>query len=345
MKKNEDLLLVGKVQQFHDMTGKRIAYTAKHFGLNWHTCKRMLRLDGTTFRSSSTQKPTDERIACRRRLVYRLASRTSYKGNHEFALYPSASAIRSALADHVYNVSNSTVLRDLHKQGFRCRVRKRVPVNDPAVHVKRLTFAREMLSKPSNYLKRIIFSDEHVMSTNDHSHRQQWVRKNDRVLPRERKRVQNVPRIAVWGAIGAEFKGPLVVFPSQDRENNPFRLTAETYVRRCLSAVAASVVQNKRILQHDGARPHVAASVGLYTNRKNLEVLKNWPPYSPDLNPIEELWSHMNSKVAQMHPTTQAELVECANKVWISFTQSEINQFATSFEHKLQRCRDKLGRC
>ena len=32
------------------------------------------------------------------------------------------------------------------------------------------------------------------------------------------------------------------------------------------------------------------------------KLLKNWPPYSPDLNPIEHFWFHLKELVYELHP-------------------------------------------
>lgn len=33
-----------------------------------------------------------------------------------------------------------------------------------------------------------------------------------------------------------------------------------------------------------------------------FNMLKNWPPYLPDLNPIEHLWFHLKELVYELHP-------------------------------------------
>ena len=48
--------------------------------------------------------------------------------------------------------------------------------------------------------------------------------------------------------------------------------------------------------QHDNARPHVARVCRDFLNQNNVQVL-DWPPYRPDLNPIEHLWDALDMRV------------------------------------------------
>ncbi|GBN48947.1 Transposable element Tc3 transposase [Araneus ventricosus] len=48
--------------------------------------------------------------------------------------------------------------------------------------------------------------------------------------------------------------------------------------------------------QHDNAPTHTSSATKNYLNSKNFTVLE-WPPMSPDLNPIEKLWGIMFRKV------------------------------------------------
>ena len=45
-----------------------------------------------------------------------------------------------------------------------------------------------------------------------------------------------------------------------------------------------------------------------FFQENGFQLLENWPPQSPDLNIIENLWNYMKLKIREKHPTTVKEL-------------------------------------
>ena len=66
-------------------------------------------------------------------------------------------------------------------------------------------------------------------------------------------------------------------------------MTAVRYRGDILRPVAVPFVQQRQlILQQDNARPHVARVCRDFLANNNIVPLE-WPPYDPDLFPIEHL--------------------------------------------------------
>lgn len=269
----------------------------------------------------------------RRAKVINLAKLTIKKGCRTFPLYPSARAIALALPDGL-KCSKMTVIRDLHSANFRCFVRKKVPTADNNVIRKRLKFARECLRNPP---VRLHFSDEHFISTNDHTSRLQWVQRRKDLLPRERKRIHNVPHIQVWACVGKNFKSPLVFLKEGERLNN------ETYKTKCLARVLTSI--RGCTFQQDGARAHTHRSVQPFVASHGVKLLEDWPPYSPDLNIIEELWPTLNEGIAKRCPQSLDELRQAAQDAWKEIPMRVVNAFVLSFTDKLKACVQNGGAC
>ncbi len=337
-------LLIGRIQaDFVHL--KSINAVAKHYGLNWRTIYRAIHYKGRLPRAA---RFIPGHVLRRRKLVKELARKRVTCNGRPYPIHGSATSIQQALHKKGLFTSKATVLRDLRRAQLVCRVRRRVPTREPAVHEKRRLFCASWLRRSKDH-KKVVFSDEHTVSINDHTSRTMWVAHEDEVLPRERRRLQNVPRIMVWAAVGIGFKSPIVLFPETaadgDGDHRSFRLNAEGYVRRCLSKVSPSLTSRGRIFQQDGAKPHQNSRVRSYLEKKGVDYIKDWPPYSPDLSFIELMWPLLNRHVAERHPATMQQLRNAVIAAWGSISQQDIDAICRGFKKKLQEVLGKSGRC
>ena len=95
---------------------------------------------------------------------------------------------------------------------------------------------------------------------------------------REVERFGDGGSVMVWGGISHGVKMPLVVIQGN--------LTAIRYLDQVLMPRVLPLVNAHNLtFQHDNERPHVARVCRDFLNQNNVQVL-DWPPYSPDLNPI-----------------------------------------------------------
>ena len=63
-----------------------------------------------------------------------------------------------------------------------------------------------------------------------------------------------------------------------------------------------TVLDADSIFMQDNARIHTAHVVIDWLEENGIEVI-NWPPYFPDLDPIENIWALLKKKIYDLEPS------------------------------------------
>ena len=113
----------------------------------------------------------------------------------------------------------------------------------------------------------------------------------------------------------------------------------------CLSKIKSQLQGADRIFVQDNARCHVAQNVTTYLNNNKINFISDWPPYSPDLNPIETVWAMLHHEVATAGGvTTREELEALVRRTWALLDQKKIDSIVLGFERKLTEVRATQGK-
>ena len=85
----------------------------------------------------------------------------------------------------------------------------------------------------------------------------------------------------------------------------------------------------------DNARPHRATIVAEFKARRGIQSLSSWPPYSPDLNPIENAWDYLGRRVQDRGVENLQQLAVMLQKEWDSMPQQYIDTLVGSMRRRI----------
>jgi transposase len=145
-----------------------------------------------------------------------------------------------------------------------------------------------------------------------------------------------------WGAIKYNLKSNLVPL-NGDPDAPKGGFTARLYVE-LLEEYLPTLLDFDSIFMQDNAPIHTARLVTDYLLIEGVEVLV-WPPYSPDMNPIENLWHWLKDQMHKRYPELATlperlqsidRLVEIAEELWESIPEEMINNLIDSMPRKVE---------
>ena len=116
-------------------------------------------------------------------------------------------------------------------------------------------------------------------------------------------------RLNVWCAISPRGKVAIHVFDKT--------LKSKVYVdilRTCLIPGADHLYPNGWLFQQDKHPVHTSDESSRFINRE-IDLI-DWPTYSSDLSPIENLWPALKKKVRQRQPRSLSQLRNFIYEEW-----------------------------
>lgn len=70
------------------------------------------------------------------------------------------------------------------------------------------------------------------------------------------------------------------------------------------------------VFQQDGATSHTSIATRAFLAQNHVDVLPDWPPNSPDLNPVEHCWSWLARRLIGQSFATEEALEAAIRAEW-----------------------------
>ena len=227
--------------------------------------------------------------------------------------------------------------------GLKSMKRKTVHHLTPTLHRKRIERCKGLLRRLApDDVSKILFSDEKIFTVEEATNRQ-----NDRILattskdiPEELKyidRVQKPLSVMVWGGVTANSRTNLIFIP------NGVKINSETYKKLILETeikdAGSRLFKNQNwIFQQDSAPAHASNATQSWLRGQNIEFLSKteWPPSSPDLNPLDYfVWANLEKRACAKPHTNLDSLLKALRKEWDDIPQEELRATVLQFQTRM----------
>lgn len=257
---------------------------------------------------------------------------------------------KALVSDAPGGVSKSTVQRALREFYMRkWKSKKRIKLDKKGAQ-KRLKFAREWASFDA--WEKLIFSDECSVQRKSNSSQAYVFRFDGEGLRRDLVNLQNHGKDIsqmVWASIWKSGRSPLVIM-----ERDPLSPNNGYSHRSYLKVLEPGLMpfyEPGQIYQQDNAGIHKTPEVQRWFESHGIWVM-DWPPNSPDLNPIEHVWKLLKDKVLELYPELAdygrskidwTRFKKALQGAWDALDQEVIDRLIDSMPRRLAAVRKAKG--
>ena len=141
--------------------------------------------------------------------------------------------------------------------------------------------------------------------------------------------------VIVWGCMADGARGPLMIYSG--------KLTGPAYID-VIEETLPMFIQNRFdannndwVYMHDNAPSHRAAYTKNWMKENKINLLI-WSPSSPDLNPIENLWDHMDKHLRTLKPISVRQLQRTIEDIWLGVTAKKCQDLVNTIPRRTKQC-------
>ena len=264
-------------------------------------------------RQPGSGRPLKLKAADRRRIVQMARNHT---------LWSSANIAAEAARKGSPVVSPRTVMRSLKKSGYRKWTPKKTTDLTDLHKKKRLAWCQKY--RNINWRK-VCITDESYFRRYRHMVKRWGKTRPTAPVPKFG------PAIMAWG--GISFRGTTTLCLTKGS------IDANRY-QEILQEHLASIKElypDGFIFQQDGATAHTAKSTKKFLADEGIEVI-DWPPNSPDLSPIENLWNIMKDALEKEIDRSPEHWMDIIQRIWDEEVPNHIEKLIDSMPDRILKC-------
>jgi transposase len=221
-----------------------------------------------------------------------------------------------------YKCSATTVRRTLKKLNYRKSLPSKIPKLSAYEKKNRVDWSKRHLNDD---WRTTIFIDESCMQLQSNTIRF-WHKRGKPVrkeVPKQKKKV------IFWGAFNSTFKFPLYFIEERMNSKKYCQILSKN-----LLPLANDTFSNFRILQ-DNDPKHNSEYTMEWLDKNGVSVL-SIPAYSPDFNPIENLWRLLKLNVEKRNPQTIEELKAFLLEEWQKIPMGTLQSLEKSMRNRCE---------
>jgi transposase len=212
---------------------------------------------------------------------------------------------------------------------------------------KRLEWCREHQDWTLDQWRKVLWSDESPFAVRFDGKVRVWRMANERYDPKcITGTVKHCKTVMVWGCFAAHGVG--------DLHRIEGIMNAKDYKQILIHHMRPSLNRlfpdGDGIFQQDNDPKHTAHIIRNYIRRSNMNCFDPtsvmqvvWPAQSPDLNPIENLWSILDSRLKDRTPSNERELFQILRDEWNTLPIDQLTKLVDSMPNRCAKVIENRG--
>lgn len=316
--------------------GKTMGFVATELNISKSSVSRLKKKRCSNIKNSKGGRPkklSDQDERCLSRYILTQSVRTAAEATKE---------LEKATGKRI---SRWTAYRTLHKQKLEAFEKKKKPALSKKNVKARLSFVKKYTSWSEMDWSKVVWSDETKINRYCTDGRSwAWRRHGESLKPSHVKQTvkHGGGSIMLWGCFTAFGVGELCLVDGT-MDKNVYKNILRQHLLKTVRSLP--IPPEEIIFQHDRDPKHMAKTVQEWLGNQSFSIL-DWPAQSPDLNPIENLWSYLKSALNKEYtspPSSLAVLWERVKEQWTKIPASYCQTLSSSIPRRIKAIKNAKG--